>query len=213
MTFAEIITNIRINLADEDAIKHSVDEVRDSVQDAYDDIVFQTACIVKKTTLSWLAQTPYLDFIADFSVADWMATTAIFDNNSRSFLDDSLSLRDLNVKRDRWELDFGTPTNWMPSDPKRTVIWPSPSAAVGTFELYYWAAAPTIDFDDTESSPLIVTDMQELVELYATADLLDSIEHFTDSKNYWASYFKGVNDYFLRSKDLAKSDILRILAR
>ncbi len=208
-TFTQLKANVRANLNDSGSVSYSSTEMDNSFQDAYDDLVVRTQCIIKKVTLSWVAYEGYPKFFAaPYSVTDYMATVAIFDSVTNRWLDDSLSLRDMKMFRPDWETTLASPQYWCPKDPDRICIFPKYSTAAGTFVLYYWAKAPTVVDGDT---PLIPTDLQYLLEMYSTADLLESFEEYTKAKFYWDQYFDEETGFMMlsrRIKNIAKSDLL-----
>lgn len=207
-TFTQLKANVRANLGDDAVTFYAASEMDNSFQDAYDDIVFHSQCIVKKTTLSWQANIGHLDLKNDFGVSDYLATTAIFDNVTNRWLRDDLTYRDFRTFRPDWQLVTASPQFWAPKDPIRITIFPKYATAAGTFDLYYWATAPTVVDGDT---PLIPTDMQTLLEQYSTPDLLETAEEFKKALHYWKQYYdllQGVDALRSRLKNLAKSDLL-----
>src|SRR5947208_15217831 len=87
MLFSAIKSNVRDNLNDAAVINYSTSDVDESMQDAADDIVAQTQCIIKKTTLNWTGDLSYYDLIT--LVSDYLACVAIFNNvNNRWLYDD-----------------------------------------------------------------------------------------------------------------------------
>lgn len=206
MTFTEIKNHVRKNLDDLGITFYSAPDIDDSILDAYVDIVIRTQCIIKKaSSLSWIANLSYIDFVSDYNITDYLACTAIFNNNLNRFLEDNLSVTQFNLIREDWEICNGEPTNWAPSDFKRIAIFPRQALANGTFDLYYWATAPTFIDADT---PLVATDKQQMFEQYGVADLLEQSEEFTKAQIFWKEYFLNIEEYFERAKRLAKSDLM-----
>lgn len=229
-TRGQIKVTIRENLNDEGVTFWSEDDLNESLQDAYDDIVVMSNCIAKNVTLNWIGDLSYLDFVNDFGVTDYLATVAIFNNTTNRWLRDDLTLRDLDRLRRDWELWVGTPQFWASSDPKRIAIAPKYSSAgatpgafaphafsnaffignsnsfLGTFKLLYWAKAPTL-VDDL-STFLTASDVQNMFEFYGTADMLEQAQEFTKAQEYWEKYFNSLQEYSVRVKRNNKSDLL-----
>ena len=224
MTFLEIKTNIKANLGN--SAFYSVTDITDSVQDAYDEIVTLSQCIVKKIVISFQNNLNYYNFqdqtnFPAIYVADFIAATALFNNNTKQWLLDNKTLRDFDLDREDWENWIAQPLYWAPTnDYKRIAIVPKFNIAVGNFDLYYWAAPPTVVDSET---PLLPPDYQNLIELYSTADLLEQAEEFSKAAVYWEEFYgiKDGNQFFdrgiyalaRRSKDLAKSDLLRLVKK
>jgi len=206
MIFSDIKQNIRKDLDDIGVTFYSTDDLTDSVTDAYKDINLKTHCIIKKSAgLSWIANLSYIDFRTDYLITDYIATTAIYNNNTNRFLDDNMSLQQFNLIRWDWEINTGEPDSWAPSDFKRIAIMPRQASANGTFDLFYWADTPS--FVDTDT-PLIATDMQDLIEKYCVADLLEQAEEFVKAQTWWEEYDLGIEEYADRVATLAKADLM-----
>lgn len=202
-TFTQIITNVRRNLNDLGVESYAGIDLTDSVQDAYDDIVVLTQCIIKKTTLNWTADLSYYDLKS--LVTDYLATVAIYNNVNSKWLEDDLNVKNLELLSDTWETKKGTPTNWAALNHQYTAIYPKYSETSGTFDLWYWATAPTLVCADT---PLIATDFQKLLEHYSTGDLLEQFEEYVSASNFWKPYVENIELYRQRVKNLSKNDLL-----
>lgn len=206
MTFGEIKDNVRGNLNDAGVTFYSADDMSESLQDGYDDVAFQTHCILKKVSKNF-STSPYVDMTE--LIEDFMMVMAIFNNNTNRWLFDNFTVRDFDKIRNDWEIWSGTPIFWAFHNFEIVVILPYystiPSAQM---DIYYAAQAPTIQAD-TES-PLIATDFQDLLEHYVTADLLEQAEEYTKANEYWQLYVDRLPDYRSRVKRLAKRDLLLI---
>lgn len=221
-TFATIKANIKDNLQDY-SVYFSVNDLTTSVQDAYDEVIALSQCLIKKTTLNFQANLNYYDFLniidfPDIYVSDFMTCTAIFNNNTNLWLLDDKVLKDFDLARMDWENWTGQPVWWAPcNDASRIAIIPKLIETVGSFDLYYWAAAPVVIDTDI---PLVPSDFQSLIEIHATASLLEIAHEFVKAKDY-LDQFWGIDDgernfesgiYALatRSKNSAKSDLLML---
>ena len=214
-TWLTIKDNIRTNLGDAAIANFSIQDINDSCQDAYNEVVAISQCILKKTTLSFLSNTNYYDLPS--LVPDFMAMTAGFNNNTNLWLLDDKTLKDFDRDRVDWELWTGQPVWWAPcNDGRKVVLVPKLTIATGNFDLYYWAVAPTII--DSES-PLVPPDFESLIECYATADLLEQFEEFTKAQNYWKEFWgidengqidenQGIGNLCRRTKNIAQSDLV-----
>lgn len=227
MIRSDIKTNVRINLADSGVTFYSDDDLNDSIQDAYDDISILTRCILKRITLNFTSYLTYYNFKDDYGLSDYLGTTAIFNNLTNRWLIDDCSLRDFDRIRRDWENWTGSSQFWAPSDPLRIAIVPKytgssvsgafnsnaftnayfiGSTTLGTFDLYYWATAPTLS-TDTDTF-LIAADMQDLVEFYVTGDLIEQAQEYTKAAIWWTKYFAQIVIYKDRVSRINKSDLL-----
>src|SRR5437870_9220121 len=184
-SFTTIKANISINLNDANLINFVQQDIDDATQDAYDEVVSLSQCIVKKTTLNFQSNLNYYNFqdnsnYSSLYVSDFMACTAIFSNLTKLWLLDDKVLKDFDRDRPDWENWIGSPAWWAPcNDFKRVALVPKLQIGTNNFDLYYWAQAPTIV---NANSPLVPPDFENLIETYATAVLLESYEEFTKAQ-------------------------------
>lgn len=205
-TFSQIQTAIRANLNDKAVTFYNAADLIESLEDGYADIFFQTRCLIKKVTLPFINRTAY-DFKL-MGVNDFMCVIAIYNNVTNRWLNDNVTIRDLDAIRCDWELWTGQPQFWAPLNFELNVIVPYLPSPVGTFDLYYAATAPSFVSADT---PLIATDMQKLLEWYSTGDLLESAEEFIKANEFFSQYVPQLDEYADRVKNLAKRDLLLVI--
>ena len=230
-TRGQVKAEIQSNLTDLNINFYSDADLNNAIQDAYDDIVILTQCIQKKVTLPWISNLSYYSFVEQ-GVSDYMGTIAIFNNVSNLWLRDDLSLKDFDRIRRDWETWIGTVMFWAPSDPKYIAICPkmlgsnliygafdfnsfnnnaffinnSAISSLGSFILYYWAIAPTLQSDG--DTFLIASDKTTAITRYATADLLEQCQEFNKAATFWQPYLIDVDEYADRVKRNCKSDLL-----
>lgn len=219
---------IRQNLDDLGVSYYSETDLDESLQDAYDDIVAASQCVCKSVILNWIGGLSYYNFSADCGVTDYMAPVAIFNYATNRWLRDDLTIRDFDRLRRDWENWIGTPQFWCPSDPLHIAIAPKynitvvsgsfdplsfssafdigAAATPGTFKLLYWATAPTLANDS--STFLMASDVQNMLEFYGTADMLEAAEEYTKAQAYWEKYYNSLMQYSDRVKRNNKADLL-----
>lgn len=203
----QITINVRQNLDDAGiGTFWTSSDLNDSFQDAYDDVVSLSQCVVRSVTKNWISNLSYYDPIVDLGITDYMGTIAIFNNLTNMWLRDDLSLRNLDQLRRDWELWSGTPQFWCVSDPKHFAIAPKFTVASGSFKLVYWATAPVLasGTDTFQISPNVI----ELIEFYVTADMLEQAQEFVKASEYWTKYYDWLADYAEYVKANNKSDLL-----
>ena len=205
-TRGQIKTSIRTNLNDVGVTFYSETDLNDSFQDAYDDIICLSQCIVKSVTLNWISNLSYYDMVNDCGVTDYLGTVAIFNNTTNLWLRDDLNLRDLDRLRRDWECWSGTPQFWVTSDSNHIAIAPKLSVATGNFKLVYWATAPVLT--DDSNGLLTAADVQNLFEFYITADMLEQAQEFSKAAEFWEKYYSSLEEYSQRVKNNSKSDLL-----
>lgn len=129
MTRSQLRQNVRNNLSDAGITYYQDNEINISLQDAYNDIAAKCQCIVNNTTLFWLQQVVYYDFLTgnnalNVPVSDYLGVIAIFNNATNLWLRDDVSIRDLDRIRIDWELWQGQSQFWAPHSLKYTAIAP-----------------------------------------------------------------------------------------
>jgi hypothetical protein len=206
-TLQQLRLNVRANLIDAGITYYSDSDINTALQNAYDYIVAKALCNVKNVTLNWTANQNYFDFTASpFSLTDYIGVHAILNNNTKWYLRDDVSRRDLDRIRRDWELWTGQPQFWCPHSLKYAIIVPQLTAAVGTFQLWYYAQAPT--FSGDSDSPIIAPDVHPDIESRATADMLESAEEITKAQYWWDQFWPDFNEYKARCENQAKDDLL-----
>lgn len=207
-TFAQIKTNIGINLADAGQVHFTAADLQISLDLAYQDIVALSRCIIKKITLDWISDLSYYDFKTDCDIADFLAVIAIYNNNNNRWINDDITLLQFDDLRDNWETVHGQTTNWAFASVNKTAIYPKLELATGNFDLYYWATAPAVIDGET---PLIATDCQKLLEFYSTADQLETVDEVGKARMFWGMYYELLETYIARTETLARADLRVII--
>lgn len=232
ITRGQVKAQIQTNLTDLNINFYSDEDLNNSIQDGYEDIVTLSQCIQKNITLPWVSNLSYYNFQTRYQITDYLGTIAIFNNVSNLWLRDDLSLKDFDRIRRDWETWIGTVMFWAPSDPSNIAICPkmldsnlsygafdygsfdsgsfyinnSSESNLGSFILYYWATAPILVSDNDVL--LMASDQNTTLVQYSTADLLEQAQEFNKANSYWQPYFKNVDEYSDRVKRNCKSDLL-----
>lgn len=221
-TFAQIRQDVQDDLADQ-GVFYSATDLTNALQGAYNITVALSQCIIRKVTLPFKGNLIYYNFqdhtnYPDLYVADFMACTAIFSNLTNLWLLDDKALKDFDRDRIDWENWTGNGVWWVPTnDYRRVAIIPHATTDIGTFDLYYWAQAPTLN---DANCPEVPADFSYLITLYATAGMLEIANEFVKAQIYLNEFY-GVKDgeqnedsgiYALaaRTKNIAKSDLLML---
>lgn len=206
MTRAQLRTAVRSNLNDSGVTFFDDDNINQSLQDGYNEIAVKCRCIQKSVLVNQVANSPYYDFLT-LGVTDYLGAFAIFNQETQFWLRDDVTLRDYDRIRRDWEMWVGQPQFWAPHSLKYVAIAPSLAAVSGQqFTLWYWATAPIFTADS--DVPLIATDTQNLLEFYATADLLEDAAEPIKASIYWADYEIDREEYKTRCVDIARADLL-----
>lgn len=196
---------ISANLKDPDGTFYTEQDLNDSLQDAYDDIIANTMALITSVDLNWVGDLSYYIW-PEHGITDLLAPIAIFNDETNMFLTDNLHVRDFDKIRLDWELWNGSPQFWAPVAFDRIAITPKHLTSQGRFKLYYWQTAPTISDDSTAYS--LQEDVTSLLTNYSTADLIEQAEEYAKAGTFWAAYFAQLEMYKARVKQLAKHDML-----
>lgn len=202
MTRKDVRRDVQINLDDINAGQYSIDAINDSIQDCYDDIACKTLFLVKSTTVNLIGSC-YYDFKA-LGILDYLGTIAVLNNNTNMFLQDNVSLKDLDYIRWDWELWRGQPIFWCPHSLDKIVIGPQMESPIGSFKLFYFAQAPRLSDDVTNI--IIADDVQTAFEHYCTADQLEIASEYKKAVGFWVQYNNSVTEYKRRTQVISVSD-------
>jgi hypothetical protein len=206
MTLAQIRANVQSNLNDAGITYFSEQAINDSIQDAYNEVAAKCRCIINSSPINQVANQPYYDFLA-LGVGDYLGTIAIFNQETQYWLRDDVSLRDFDRLRRDWEQWYGQPQFWAPHSQRLIAVAPNLSSVSNQlFTLWYWGIAPILSSDS--SVPLIASDMQPLLEFYATGDLIQNAEEVSKAQTWFQVYERDREKYKARCADLARADIL-----
>ncbi len=178
------------------------------IQDMYDDVAARSLCIVKNDVLAFEDNRVYYDFIAS-GITDYMGYIALYNDNTKLWLKDGFSRRDLDNIRIDWETWNGQPAFVVSHSLSKVIVLPKMVQAVGTFQFVYWAKAPILTSDS--DTFLIAPDMMTLLEDGVTGQLLEDDEEITKSIPWIADYEKDLQVYKTRCANLAKTDYKRRL--
>jgi hypothetical protein len=206
LTRLQLRSTVRENLDQSQLSFYQDDEINDSLNDAYNEIVCKTRCVVQKVTLPWRGRVMYLNFLDDYNIADYLGVIGIFSNHNSLWLRDDVSIRDFNRIRRDWEVWIGAPQFWAPHSQKRIAIAPHFYTDTSDFDLWYYGTAPL--FTDDYTPTIVANDMMRLYEYYSTADLLESAEEITKAGAEWEKFYKLLDQYKTRCHNLAESQLL-----
>lgn len=209
MAFSDIEANVRSNLNDAGVTFYKAEDLLDSINDAYNDVSFLTGFQIKQTfNLAYTANKSY--YRVTELASDCIYPLAIFDQQSKRWLDDDTSLKDLDTLDTCWENRNGRVRKWIFAGIDLIAFYPKVSDVNSLFDLIYVAKPSAVVLTD---NPSFATDMAKLVEYYVTADLFEQAEEFTKAAQYWVGsdgfegYYPIMDRYQQRIKQLAKADV------
>lgn len=209
MNFNEIKNRVSRDIGDDARVYFDEADVSLAVKEGYEDVVALSQCITKTLTLDFVANQVYYDFealVESEGDGDFLAVVGIYNNSNNRFLFDDSTLRDFSKLRDDWELWVGTPQYWAAAAWNRTALIPHYSSVSSeTFDLHYWAQAPTFINEDSPNFP---TQFHRLIEHYATADLLETAEEFTKAQFAFEQYRTELPKMIRQTKAMARSNFL-----
>lgn len=197
---------VSANLNDAGLTFYDESSLNEAINDAYQEIASKCFCIVKSTNLQQQT-TPYYDFL-NLGIADYLGTIGIFNLDTNYWLRDDLSLRDYDRLRRDWEVWAGTPQFWTPHSLRFVALAPNLATVTSgnQLTLWYWAQAPQLVTDS--DVPLIASDMQSMLEDYATADRLLDAEEISKAADYLGRFERDRIKYKRRCLEISRSDLL-----
>jgi len=189
MTRSQLATKIHMNLDDLGVSFNSVEDINESIQDGYDEIVVYTECIEKRTSLVYLADTTYYDF--NQLIPDYYRLLFIHDKTRNWFMTPVME-HDTESGFLGWEISTGTVREYMILGPKYVGLSPRSSNVSGDFIVHYKATAPKL----VDNSILRINSAYiQLPELFTIAEMLEMNQEFSKAQRYWVEYEKMLEEY------------------
>jgi hypothetical protein len=200
MTRTQIADRIRKNLNDEGITYYSVEDITDSIQDAYDEIIVFTESLDAQANIDFENNTTYYNLTE--RIPDYYRLFKLWDG-TRNFFFDVEGDRDQSNYRSDWELATSSPQNGVIVGPSLLGFFGRSVNAIGHFTVYYKAQAPILLANTILK---INENYLNLVENYCTADLLEQNQEFTKASKYWSMYEPELLKYRTKIQLLSKSD-------
>lgn len=207
MTRLQLTERLALNLNDQDMTFWTDDDINASIQDAYDDVVGNSQCLINSGTVNFVSDRTYYRWTEMGIATDVLATIAIFNNNNNIFIEDSLSLRDMDRFRSDWEIWNGNPQYWFPVCFDCIGLAPKYLIATGNFTHYYWKRAVGLTSDSDVFD--VSRNALQLLEHYSTADLLEQAEEYTKAARWWEPYFLELEKMKMQSMNLARANFMQ----
>lgn len=185
----QIVTAVRQNLDDEGVgTFYSEDDLNDSIQDGYDEVAVLTECVENAAQVNFQSELTFYDFAS--LLTGYIRIFAIWNNNTNRWLD-PISENELSELRDDWEISNSEPTNYCTESPRYIALFPRPLVASGYMICFYKQQA---DILIGTSVPQIPVEHDDVLELYATADLLDQTQEYAKAVKYFQEYAARISD-------------------
>jgi hypothetical protein len=199
----ERITN---NLYDAGQVNFTSDTLNDSIQDGYDEVALLTQCIEKIATVTFVDQLTYYNLAT--LISDYYRVIAIWNNNTNRWLE-PIAYGELDEFGTRWETHNGEPSHFAMLGWEYLALYRKPSTATGTMLVFYKAQADTLA---GASTPVIPVGEADVLETYATQDLLDQHLEYQKSQIYWTKYQDQVKEILRDVNKRSLPDRLYMLA-
>ena len=182
LTRDQITARVRVNLNEEGVTFYSANDLNDSVQDAYHDVVSIARTIESTATVNFAANLSYYDLSSEIS--DYLHVIGIYNNTTSKWLD-YISLKLLQELDAKWETKNGNAKYFTVLDDSYIAIFPKPSTATGSMLVVYKAFADTLG---AAGVPIIPEMHETVLEKYVTMDLLEQQEEFTKAMMWFEDY-------------------------
>lgn len=205
MTFGDAKFKVRENLYDYGITYFSPEDVSDSIQDAYDEIVVYSECYEKWIDLSVSQINAQPWFRITDLIPDYYRILGIY-NRQTDMSVDLLADRDEDYYKLDWQnsstgsvltgIINGTDWIGLPNfyaDPQYKHM-----------RIYYVAQAPKLSLDTDKFR--IMHEFTKLIELYSTADLLEQNQEYIKATAYWKEYDTLLEEYRRKIFLLSKAD-------
>ena len=183
MTRDDIAARVRFNLDDSVISFYSADDINDSIQDAYHEVIAIARTIESATTINLTANLSYYNLST--LISDYLHVVGLYNTQTKKWLD-YLPLKLLQELDARWETKIGEPQYFTVLDDSYIAIYPKVSATSGTLAVLYKAMANTLS---AATTPTIPDYHQIILEQYSTMDLLEQAEEFVKAQEWMREYF------------------------
>lgn len=183
----DIAARVRFNLNDAGITWYSADDINDSIQDGYDEVVALTRCKESSGNVTFVSGLTY--YKIDDTLTDYLHPIGIYNNNNDRWLD-HVPLKLFVSLDEKWEIATGEPTHFNVVDFRYIALFPRPATASSNMTIFYKASADTLGASTTPSIP---TSHQLILEQYATMDLLEQAEEYTKA-SLWMTDYKSQRD-------------------
>lgn len=205
--FSDVFEQVQTNLYEAKLRWYTSTNIYDALQEAYNKINAQL-CLTEKATFIPQLPSPYYNM--GQMIPDWMFLRGVYNVFTNLWLD-GVSYK---VMKNTYYtyLTIGDPRFFNVIDLQRVLIWPFNTSATGVLFIVYAASAPIITPDLVPDLPFSVA--SQVLECFATADLLEQAREFGKAQNYWNRLLKppreGVRSLMLQAelevKALARYD-------
>ena len=150
LTRDDIAARVRSNLHDSCITYYSADDINDSIQDGYDEVVAIARTITNDSAITLTDETSYYNLAS--LISDYIHVVALFNDNTSRWFDyyAHVLLREL---RSDWELAKGESEGFTVWDGRWISVFPRLTTASGTFTVIYKASANTLSSATVPSIP------------------------------------------------------------
>ena len=210
MTLGQAKDKVRENLYDYGITYFSLEDVSDSIQDGYDEIVVYSECYEKWVDLfvGQINARPWVNFKE--LIPDFYRLLGIYNRQTDMGID-LLADRDEDFYKLDWQNSkTGSVLTGIINGPEWFAApnWYADSQ-YKPWRVFYVAQAPKLTSDADVFK--IMHEYSKLIELYSTADLLEQNQEYIKASKYWEDYDKILEDYRRKIFLLSKAD--RIFTR
>lgn len=183
LTRDDIAARVRFNLDDAGITFFSADDINESIQAGYDEVVAIARTITNNSAITITDDTSYYNLSS--LISDYIHVVALFNDNTSRWFDyyAHVLLREL---RADWELATGEPEGFTVWDGRWISVFPRLATASGTFTVIYKAAANTLSAATVPSIPF---QYERIIEKYSTMDLLEQMEEYVKAGIWFKDYF------------------------
>lgn len=202
MNRAEFKAIIQPNLGDIGSSFYSVEDLNNSIQDAYDEMVVLFGLRAKRALLTLHPQASFINVFQQ--VPDYCGAIAVWDVQMKRFLYDDVGWPFGFQKFGRWQTLNLRPTHWAPVD-TQTIVFMGKTLAPIDYELHYFAGAPVLSFDADQID--LPRNLVSTMEEYVYADLLEQFEEYTKAQIHWDNFARAIGDVGSRLSNVARSAI------
>jgi hypothetical protein len=186
---SQIAQNVRRNLDDLGANFYDTNvDIIPSIRDGYSLTAAFCETIESRQDINFTGELVVYDFSA--LLTNYLRVYGIYNNETNRWMEPTTLLRLWQI-RDDWELCNGQPYMFWPISYKHVALFPVPATSTGSMTVMFKAKGATLS---SNSTPVLPESNVDVLEDFATADLLTQCEEFTKALKWAGLYEQHIND-------------------
>jgi hypothetical protein len=211
MTFGEMQSITRTKLYEASATFWTDDDIKDAINDAYEEIADATEFYERQATIPLLSGRTYFDLTSILEDDTFLSPRRGWETATSRWYEPT-NMRDLDEHTYvQWELTQGAPRMYFLRGNWWLGVWPKANDDVSYKMRFYYTAIPP-PFEDDSDEPIFPGEFHMGIVEIALADLLGQERETNSALTHWATgqdYIKQVKEHVDQRQTMARLDVLQ----